>query len=551
MPYDGGGTRRRESGTGINKAIMPTRISSPSLSRAIDHLCRYGDTDVFPHLIEIVFLSERKDAVIGELSTLDLESFNPAQAIETISPKSRYGFRIVHQLMCLETLLFTAATFEIANDLEKLKRPLDEQFGPFAYRFASGDDASVFKPDRTYRHWLEFQATKVQEAEYEQVICTDIADFYQRIYLHRIENCLETATANKGVKRFIERLVKQVRSRQSHGIPVGGTASRLIAEAVLADTDSALADEQIEFTRFVDDFRIFVKPRQSAYSILAFFADQLAASEGLALNAHKTRLYSSGGFHTFVVNQLGDAFKEAEEGAIEALIHALYFDEKVSEEDISKLRALNLLEMLEEALSPEVWDFGKIKAIFRALRLAPDPNSMDFITEKFELFLPFMKELVLYLEALKRSYNVDAAGLQDKIWAEITGGAASSVPAIRVWLLELFVRGIVPIELRQLAKLTAETLDNRQGYLIRGIKGDANFFRRHKARFDERNSFEKSAFMIGATCLRRDELETWVSAVKQTMTRPLDHLFCDWIKTKAGKLSEILQARTDLLKNEG
>ena len=96
---------------------MPTRLSEACLSRAIDHLCKYGDTDVFPHLIEIVFLRESNSEVIQELASLDLDAFNPAQAIESISPKSRYGFRIVHQLLCLETLLFTATAIEIANDL--------------------------------------------------------------------------------------------------------------------------------------------------------------------------------------------------------------------------------------------------------------------------------------------------------------------------------------------------------------------------------------------------------------------------------------------------
>jgi len=304
--------------------LMPSQLSASSISRAVDHLCKYGDTDVFPHLIEIVFLRDKKTEVIQELAALDLDTFNPAQAIETISPKSRYGFRIVHQLLCLETLLFTAAAIEIGNDLEQSKRPVTEEFGPFSYRFSDGEDASIFLEGHTYRDWLNWQATTIHGGEYDYVICTDIADFYQRIYLHRIENCLDTATTNKGIKRFIEKLIKNVRSKQSHGIPVGGTASRL-----------------------------------------------------------KNR----------------------------------------------------------------------------------------------------------------------------------------------------------------------ETLDNRQLYLIRGIKADVNFFRRQKARFDEKNNFEKYAFMIGATCLPRDEFETWVSVVKPNMARPLDRLFCDWVRTKAGKLDQILQTRIDLTKD--
>src|SRR6266436_4351877 len=82
----------------------------------------------------------------------------------------------------------------------------------------------------------------------------------------------------KGHQSFIKTLIKQIRSRQSYGIPVGGSASRLLAEAVLSDADSALADEGFLFTRFVDDYRLFLDSNQSPYSALAFIAEQLATS---------------------------------------------------------------------------------------------------------------------------------------------------------------------------------------------------------------------------------------------------------------------------------
>jgi hypothetical protein len=369
--------------------------------------------------------------------------------------------------------------------------------------------------------------------------------------LHRIENTLDAATASKGVKRFVEKLIKQVRSKQLYGIPVGCTASRIIAESVLADSDNALADEQIEFTRFVDDYRIFVKQGQAPYSILAFLADQLAASEGLSLNAQKTKLYSLEKFKEHIEAQLGDAFDDAEKEAIQALSQAFYFDEEIvpAEEDIAKLRAMNLLELLEAELEEEVWDFGKIKAIFRALRLAPDPDSMEVIVSKFELFLPFMKELVLYLDELFRNHNPELGALRDKVLDQIGRGAASSVPTIRVWLLELFVRDILNISAKELNELKAqETLDNRQIDLIRGMNGEVNYFRRQKTKFDERNLFEKSAFMLGATCLPKDEFETWVGAVRANMSRPLEKLFCDWVKTKHQQLFVVIEARSGLAK---
>jgi hypothetical protein len=161
-----------------------------------------------------------------------------------------------------------------------------------------------------------------------------------------------------------------------------------------------------------------------------------------------------------------------------------------------------------------------------------------------------MKDLVLYLDELDRNHNVDFTALRERVMAQITHGAASSVPTIRVWLLELFVRDILRVSAKELNELqTQETLDNRQIDLVRGLNGEVNYFRRQKTRFDERNLFEKSAFMLGATCLPKDEFETWVGAVRANMNRPLEKLFCDWIKTKHNRLTSVLEARADLAKD--
>ena len=64
-------------------------------------------------------------------------------------------------------------------------------------------------------------------------------------------------------------------------------------------------------------------------------------------------------------------------------------------------------------------------------------------------------------------------------------------------------------------------LENRQVYLIRDLNNEVNFFRRHKAKFDERNNFEKTAFMLGATCLPKDEYENWIGAIRPNMNCPL------------------------------
>ncbi|WP_025033356.1 RNA-directed DNA polymerase [Bradyrhizobium sp. DOA9] len=523
---------------------MATRLSTASLERAIEHISTFGDTDVFPHPIEAAFLIERKKEIAAELSVLDLETFEPAQAIETIAPKSRWGFRIVHQLPLLETLLYTAAAIEIGADVENIKRPINE-FGPFGYRFDNTKtEASLFVSNRSYKDWLQWQREQIQQNTYTHVVATDIADFYQRIYFHRIENILDVATDRKGVKSFIEKLIKRIRGKQSYGIPVGGSASRIIAEAILSDADSALADEGLIFTRFVDDYRIFLTSDQTPYVALAFLAEHLATTEGLSLNNQKTKVWDAKEFENALSDQQDDVFDKAGQEAIESLTHSIYFDEEPDEAEIESIRALNLVQMLEDELDQDYWDFGKIRLIFLGLRLTKNADALDLVLKRFDDLLPFVKEFVLLVDAL------DSAGvelneeIQSRVIQLLEAGAAGSVPTIQVWLLELFVRGCFEIDHKTLTKVVASnTLSQRQSFLIRGLNGDVNFFRRNKTRFEELNVFEKGHFMLGATCLPRDEFTNWISAVKPNLHRPLDARFCDWAKSKRGKLPEIVSAR--------
>lgn len=522
---------------------MGTRLSTASIERAIEHVATFGDTDVFPHPVETAFLIEKRKEIAAELSVLDLETFEPAQAIETISPKSRWGFRIVHQLPLLETLLFTAAAIEIGLDIESIKRPIDE-FGPFAYRFdGSKSEASLFVSGHTYKDWLQWQHNQLREGKFTHVVATDIADFYHRIYFHRIENILDVATDRKGVKAFIEKLIKRIRGKQSYGIPVGGSASRIIAEAVLSDADSALANEGLVFTRFVDDYRLFLDVDQAPYVALAFLAEHLATTEGLTLNAQKTKVWSVEEFKKFLSGQEDDVFDTAQRDAIASLTQSLYYDEEPDQAEVEKISALNLVQMLEDELDEDHWDFGKIRLIFLGLRLTKNSDALELIVERFEDLLPFVKEFVLLIDALDGEGVELSDELRIKVLELLETGAARTVPTIQVWLLELFVRNCFEIEHKMLGKISNHTLNQRQSFIIRGLKGDVNFFRKNKTRFEEFNVFEKGHFMLGATCLPKDEFVNWISAVKPNLRRPLDARFCDWIKDKSGKLNAILDER--------
>jgi hypothetical protein len=72
-------------------------------------------------------------------------------------------------------------------------------------------------------------------------------------------------------------------------LPVGGPASRLLAELVLNNVDKLLRSEGVRFCRFVDDYRIFCASKEEAYERLILISDKLF-NEGLSLQKNKTRI---------------------------------------------------------------------------------------------------------------------------------------------------------------------------------------------------------------------------------------------------------------------
>lgn len=90
----------------------------------------------------------------------------------------------------------------------------------------------------------------------------------------------------------------------SYGLPVGGNAARILAEAYLATIDKVLDTEGVPFCRFVDDFILFAMSKEEAYQFLNISADLLMKSEGLTLQKNKTVIMTSSEFENHAISLL-------------------------------------------------------------------------------------------------------------------------------------------------------------------------------------------------------------------------------------------------------
>ncbi|TPI65039.1 RNA-directed DNA polymerase [Mesorhizobium sp. B3-1-7] len=527
---------------------MAYRLPTFALQTSIRHLCRYGDTDVFPHLPELAFVREEAESVVDELVALDLDTFDPGTAVEALGPKSRYGFRIVHQLPYLDTILLLAAVIELGPRIES-HRPSQNNIEAFSYRYALNDKGSIFRGDRTFKEWLQAQLQYVQgNPGIEHVIATDISDFYARVNFHRLENLLDEVAPGHGAARYIKKHIKVIRAKQSFGLPVGGTAARLLAELALSDTDNALERDGRSATRFVDDFRIFLAAGEDPYDALAFIAEQLAINEGLSLNVAKTEVYSRAEFLARVKRQTADISDEAEGAAIEALTSDLYFDDEPDEDDVEKLKSMNLIGYLREEVAKASFDMGRIKVIFRALKITKPPEAIQYIIDSFSTLVVFSKEVTLLMQELEAEEFSCFDELSDTVVKAILSPPASSIQLMRTWLLELFVRRIVPLapsHLKALDGSLSTSLDRRQLHLIRGRLGDKNHFRKYKTAFGQITPIEQPCFIWGASCLPKDEYETFVQGIKPMFPMPTGALFLKWAAKQREKLISKLESSVD------
>lgn len=262
-----------------------------SIVRALRNIAKFGDTDIFPFPFERHVFHDKlaESAVIVRDLHVDFEgalaSHRP-ENIETLAPVGYTGFRWATQIEPFWNAYYLAMVLELADEIEQQRRPLSEQ-SVFSYRYQwSEADCKIFAPIS----WNDYRArcrALAQNSAY--VVVTDISDFYPRIYHHRLENAL-ARLPNAGVLRSrIMKFLQVCSSTDSYGLPVGGPASRLLAELALVDVDSYLTAKAVLFCRYADDFTMFATSREQAYRQLVFLADKLF-NEGLSLQKKKTRI---------------------------------------------------------------------------------------------------------------------------------------------------------------------------------------------------------------------------------------------------------------------
>jgi len=519
-------------------------LDRENVIRAVQHLEAVGDTDLFPRLPEMQFFGANLDQVADLVGNLNLGNYNPVSSVEVLTPKSSLGFRIGHQLTATDVLIYTASVIECAVGIQNLRDRTSEEI-PFSYKYDPDGGARLFELNRGFHDWLAHLATFGESDIFEDakpVLETDISDFYQRIYFHRIENILNDVGASRGSNGAIRKVIQVCRSKQSFGLPVGSSASRLLAEGLLCDTDRLLIDMGLQASRYVDDYRIIGNDRHNTHTILCRLAEHLMVTEGLSLNVAKTRIVDTHSLHHSAQERLQDVFTSAEMRAFRQHLSTAYGDEEVDDEEGDEeedevspdnpfLSGEDLMERLND-LKQRGADFSSRKAILKVLRSVSTFDAAALLRDHADLAYHLPRD---FCRAVRASLDVGSSDVDEveaAVWELLQRPPISELSYARLWLLNLYANGSLPADRKLIGNQIGQpsTLEERQLIFIRARLNDRAFFREHRGRLGQVGEWLKPALLIGGACLPADEYRTWVDIAVRQLIDPFAQAFGTWLK---------------------
>lgn len=266
---------------------------------AINNLIKEGTTDVelFKKPFEIKLLENkeiRNDIIkdtVKAIQKCNFEELKISKIGHVLVPKKNLcDYRkcawidIIDEVKYLTLVLLISKDIEVARDNKSNKRV-------FSYRLKlKGNGGYIFDNQYNYTSFRNRVIEKSKMKNKKIVVECDIANFYDRLNLHRLESVLlSIERIDKDVIKLLNEILFFWSNRDSYGLPVGSNASRILAEATLIEIDNYLISKNIDFCRFVDDYRIFAKNAAEAHKNLALLVERLN-KEGLFLNFSKTNI---------------------------------------------------------------------------------------------------------------------------------------------------------------------------------------------------------------------------------------------------------------------
>ena len=413
-------------------------LTDESLDFAKSHITAFYDTDFYPKPFEYGALWYFWDEVKAHLLKAPSNGLFTGLPRAIAWPKARGGYRVVHQLEPLDASVYVALTHAVIDQISEAR------MGPevaCSYRM-NRDDSSFFSEGSGFDRYRA--RCEQLSQEYRFVLSTDIADFYNQIYLHRVGNAIESATGDAKAGFQLEQFITRLNNKASQGIPIGPAPSVVLAEAVMIDVDQLINSMGLDHVRYVDDIRIFGNSRKKLESCLEELVIYLHENHRLNVVGEKTSIRRTAEFlHQELQNQYQleklEILKEIEVTNPYSA-HSDDEDEDSDEEDhdVDEQGVRNPGEVLLDALArvrrAGMVDLAVIRAIIRRAKAKRLDDIAEFLLQEMAFFAPAANDVVLYFARLSDTQLANLLPL----FSEGCRDGSFDRQCVKVWMEWLF-----------------------------------------------------------------------------------------------------------------
>lgn len=506
------------------------KVKENCLEWALKHLVNFYTSDFYPKQFEVKAIQHNWAKVKDYVLSLDLNSYTPKTPIITLAPKPNGTFRVVHQLDVIDALIYSSLVYEVSSLIEDFRIPKTERIA-CSYRIKPDLGGSFF--DKNDNGWEDFTSNTeelIKKYNGGYVLVCDIADFYNQIYIHQIRNLIAEAGKGKFDEQaeILEDFLLKMNDKNSQGIPVGPAPSILLAEIIMADIDRQILRYSRDFVRWVDDIRIFFKKREQALTVLHELTRFLYSAHRLIFAGEKTSIRTIEEFEKrYFKNEEKEEreaiLKSTEEIAIvrmeELLEDVSPYDDIESErayqeifEEVAKEKQFKILsdvyfDFLKRTLDSDP-DAALIRHVLRKAGRYKIRSILPLVLENFERLIPFLREVVIYLnKTLTPKFVKDHEGQINEIFKNFF----ISLPYINTWLAYLLQNDCFneidfPKDYAGLSTIRGQAL-------VAYRRNDITWVKSHKDSLDTMNAWDKRAILFSSLLLSIEEMKVWLRTV--------------------------------------
>lgn len=508
-------------------------LRQDSLEWAIEFLTRHSDSDIFPKVLEMDAIRASASDFVSKIQGKPLTEFVPKPCRRFIVPKDDISYRQATQLYPQDSIILSALIYQYGQGIE------DRRLKPgqvFSYRFAPTLDEGLYSSKTA---WNDFWTSAHRQSKSSSAILyCDIADFYNQIYHHTVENQLASSGFPNQAVKWIVSLLESTTAGVSRGVPIGPHAIHLIAEATLIPIDNSMKVNGLQFLRYADDIIVFCKSNKAAQAALSSIATILDKQQRLMLQRHKTKVYSSSDFQALCAEMIEDRPINADEDQLLQIIRkytggnpyvSISYND-VKPDDWKRFAGKTVSNIINEYLSKDEVNYIRLRWFYRRLAQVGHPGALDVSIENIDKLGPCLANICTYISSIQSVQPRQWMEIGEKLLHLLEVDEIANNEFFRLSILSLFARNKHINHFSALAgKFQNSDPSARREILLAAKENEAfDWIREHKESYGQMDPWQKMAFIYCASGFPVDERKYFLNRLEYE--GPYDTTLAKWSK---------------------